>query len=90
MYGAGVPNNYLFAVDGAPVRQVSGYSNTGTLLYESYEGVTAQMENMVRSSTGWTINTCVSKNASTSMPYEYNTYYVDGLPTVVCDVDKAT
>lgn len=90
MYGAGVPNNYLFAVDGAPVRQLSGYSNTGTLLYESYEGITAQMENMVRTSTGWTINTCVSKYAATSMPYEFNTYYVDGLPTAICDVDKST
>lgn len=51
MYGAGVPNNYLFAIDGAPARQLSGYSNTGTLLYESYEGITAQMESMVRTST---------------------------------------
>lgn len=24
------------------------------------------------------------------MPYEYNTYYVDGQPTAVCDVDKTT
>ncbi|MFZ3233081.1 MAG: hypothetical protein WA194_06265 [Patescibacteria group bacterium] len=48
MYGAGVPNNYLFAVDGAPVRQISGYSNTGTLLYESYEGINAEMGTMLR------------------------------------------
>lgn len=89
MYGAGVPNNYLFAIDGAPARQLSGYSNTGTLLYESYENVAVEMGTMPRNGTGAAI-TCMSRNVSTSLPYEFNTSYVDGVTTVTCDVDKSS
>jgi endoglucanase Acf2 len=45
MYGAGWSsnNNYIFATDELPVTQVAGYTNTGTLLYESFEGLKAEV-----------------------------------------------
>jgi hypothetical protein len=45
MYGAGwsSANNYIFATDELPVTQIAGYTSTGTLLYESFEGVKAEV-----------------------------------------------
>lgn len=44
---------------------------------------------MPRNGTGAAI-TCMSKNISTSLPYESNTSYVDGITTVTCDIDRTT
>lgn len=90
MYGGGTFNPYLFAIDASPLKQIQGYSTGSTLFYESFENVDVSMQDYPRpnlpSGTG---RGCVSRNAGTAITYEYNTSYVDGLPTADCSIDKA-
>lgn len=46
MYGGGWNNFYLFARDNIAAKQIQGYSNESTVLYESFENVTVEVPNI--------------------------------------------
>ncbi len=91
MYGAtwGSNNNYIFAMDGLPLVQVTGYTNTGTLLYESFENLKAE----VIMATGFQATSfknyphCFSNSVSTALSFEWNATYGDQIQTTACSVD---
>lgn len=84
-------NNYLFAMDGIPLVQVAGYTNTGTLLYESFENL--KVENVILpgipANNYKNIPTCASKSISMTLFYEWNTYYGDQIKTTDCNIDTS-
>jgi prepilin-type N-terminal cleavage/methylation domain-containing protein len=94
MYGAGwsSANNYIFATDELPVTQVAGYTNTGTLLYESFEGLKAEVITQLwsQSNNFKPHPVCTSKGASFALSFEFNTRYTDQVLTTDCSVDSST
>ncbi|MDD2917002.1 MAG: type II secretion system protein [Candidatus Gracilibacteria bacterium] len=94
MYGGswGFNNNYIFAMNGVPLVQVAGYTDTGTLLYESFENIKIE----VLTAPGNKANnykkypSCSSKSSSTSLSYEGNTTYTDQIQTTDCGTDTSS
>lgn len=75
-------------MDSSPLKQIQGYSNTGTVFYESFENVDVTMQDESRAQFG-SVRVCTSRNAGTNVTYETNTYYTDGITTVECRVDSS-